>query len=128
MTDKTGPWRSLGRALLFLVGCAVALALTASLPPARPGQAQELFIGSVGSVLAFALTVLFVRWDGLRLSDVGEIWCARRDSNAGPLAPEANALSGLSYGRMERPAKHFWGEWRGSNPRHPDPQSGALTS
>lgn len=71
MTDKTGPWRSLGRALLFLIGCAVALALTASLPPARPGQAQELFIGSVGSVWAFVLTVLFVRWDGLRLSDVG---------------------------------------------------------
>ena len=31
-----------------------------------------------------------------------EDWCARRDSNAGPLAPEANALSGLSYGRKER--------------------------
>jgi hypothetical protein len=31
-----------------------------------------------------------------------KIWCARRDSNAGPLAPEANALSGLSYGRKER--------------------------
>jgi hypothetical protein len=31
-----------------------------------------------------------------------EIWCARRDSNARPLAPEANALSGLSYGRKER--------------------------
>jgi hypothetical protein len=26
-------------------------------------------------------------------------WCARRDSNAGPFAPEANALSRLSYGR-----------------------------
>src|ERR1700677_2987397 len=25
--------------------------------------------------------------------------CARRDSNAGPFAPEANALSRLSYGR-----------------------------
>src|SRR6476619_1212283 len=54
-----------------------------------------------------------------------EIWCARRDSNAGPLAPEANALSGLSYGRKERTT---WGEWRDLNPRHPDPQSGALTS
>src|SRR5262252_3280952 len=29
-------------------------------------------------------------------------WCARRDSNARPLAPEANALSGLSYGRKDR--------------------------
>lgn len=30
----------------------------------------------------------------------GKGWCARRDSNAGPLDPESNALSGLSYGRI----------------------------
>jgi hypothetical protein len=29
-------------------------------------------------------------------------WCARRDSNAGPSAPEADALSGLSYGRKDQ--------------------------
>src|ERR1700693_156239 len=55
------------------------------------------------------------------------MWCARRDSNARPLAPEANALSGLSYGRKVS-WQRTWGEWRDSNPRHPDPQSGALTS
>ena len=37
-----------------------------------------------------------------------KIWCARRDSNARPLAPEANALSGLSYGRKE-PIRKFSG-------------------
>ena len=29
-------------------------------------------------------------------------WCARRDSNAGTSAPEADALSGLSYGRKDQ--------------------------
>jgi hypothetical protein len=27
------------------------------------------------------------------------VWCAREDSNLWPFAPEANALSRLSYGR-----------------------------
>jgi uncharacterized protein len=49
----------------------VVLALTSALPLARPGPGQELFIGSIASVGAFALTLLFVRRDGLRLSDVG---------------------------------------------------------
>ena len=32
----------------------------------------------------------------------GKIWCARVDSNHWPFAPEANALSRLSYGRFRR--------------------------
>ena len=41
------------------------------------------------------------------LLSLWKIWCARRDSNARPLAPEANALSGLSYGRKERREKRL---------------------
>jgi membrane protease YdiL (CAAX protease family) len=70
-THTASPWRSLGRVLLFLVACAIVLAITASTPPARSGPAQDLFIGSVASLGAFVLTVLIVRWDGLRLNDVG---------------------------------------------------------
>jgi hypothetical protein len=71
MTQQANRWRSLGRVFLYLLGCAFVLALTASLPLARRGPAQELIIGSVASLGSFALTVLFVRWDGLRLRDVG---------------------------------------------------------
>jgi membrane protease YdiL (CAAX protease family) len=71
MTHKISQWRSLGRVLLYLFGCAFVLALTASLPLARRGPAQDLFIGSIASLGSFALTILFVRWDGLRLRDVG---------------------------------------------------------
>ena len=31
-----------------------------------------------------------------------DLWCARRDSNAGLSASKADALSGLSYGREDR--------------------------
>ena len=71
MTHTTSPWRSLGHVLLFLVACAVVLAITASTTPGRSGPTQDLFIGSIASLGAFVLTVLFVRWDGLRLNDVG---------------------------------------------------------
>src|SRR5208283_2422391 len=44
--------------------------------------------------------------EGNRTSMKAEaLWCARRDSNAGPFAPEANALSRLSYGRKPYDAK-----------------------
>jgi membrane protease YdiL (CAAX protease family) len=71
MTLTASPWRSLGHVLLFLVACAVVLVITASTPPARSGPTQDLFIGSIASFGAFVLTVLFVRWDGVRLNDVG---------------------------------------------------------
>lgn len=71
MTQQASQWRSLGRVFLYLFGCAFVLALAASLPLARRGPAQELTIGSLASLGTFILTVLFVRWDGLRISDVG---------------------------------------------------------
>jgi membrane protease YdiL (CAAX protease family) len=85
MRKKAIPWRSLGRVLLFLLSCAAILAITASLPPPRSGRTQELFIGSIASLGAFALTVLFVRWEGLRLDDVGAM-------------PGRKSLSRLAFG------------------------------
>jgi hypothetical protein len=37
-------------------------------------------------------------------------WCARRDSNSRPIAPEAIALSSLSYGRTL--ANYTYLRWR----------------
>ena len=71
MSDGISTSRSLGRVLLFLCCCAFVLVLTSALPFARAGVAQTLVIGSIASVGSFALTVLFTRWDGLRLRDVG---------------------------------------------------------
>lgn len=67
----TAPWQTLGRVLLFLCCCAFVLVLASALPFPRAGLAQTLAIGATTSVGSFALTVLFVRWDGLRIRDVG---------------------------------------------------------
>jgi membrane protease YdiL (CAAX protease family) len=39
--------------------------------PKGPGWAPQVFIGTGASLGAFGLTVLFVRWEGLRLDEVG---------------------------------------------------------
>src|SRR5258706_1276523 len=70
-TKRRSQWRSIGRVLLFLAACAFALTLTASLPVGPRGPLQLLTIAFLASLGSFALTVLFVRWDGLRLRDVG---------------------------------------------------------
>ena len=71
MSNSSSKKQTLVHVFLFLIGCALLLTLTSVLPPARLGVGQELFIGVIASLGAFALTMLFVRWDGLRLKDVG---------------------------------------------------------
>ena len=64
-------WRLLGRVLLFFVSCAFVLAATAPLAHKLPGPKGNLVLGSVAAFGAFALTLLFVRWEGLPLQSVG---------------------------------------------------------
>lgn len=64
-------WRLLGRVVLFILGCAFVLAATAPLTRALPGLWPDLVLGTVASLGAFGLTVLFVRWERLHLEDVG---------------------------------------------------------
>ena len=64
-------WRLLGRVVLFSLGCAFVLAATAPLTRALPGLWPDLVLGTVASLGAFGLTMLFVRWERLRLEDVG---------------------------------------------------------
>lgn len=71
MTNEFQRWGALGRVLLFSVGCAVVLATIAPLAPKGTGQTSELFVGTLGSLGAFGLTLLFVRWEGLHLENIG---------------------------------------------------------
>ena len=66
-------FRIIGRVLLFMFACAFALAAAAPFIPNLSGKWSELCLGVVASLAAFVLTVLFVRWDRLRLTDVGAI-------------------------------------------------------
>jgi membrane protease YdiL (CAAX protease family) len=71
MENRFSRWQALGRVLLFMIACAVLLG--ASMPFARgfPGLPAALVIGTVASIGTFVLTVIFVRWEGLTLQDVG---------------------------------------------------------
>src|SRR5437764_1111778 len=68
---KPGRWHILGIAVLFMVGCAIVLPVAAPLVPKLPGRWPEFVLGAVAGFWAFALTVLFVRWERIRLGDVG---------------------------------------------------------
>ena len=65
------------RALLFLIACPVILIFTGPLTRMVSPEAGPLLVGSIAGALTFALTLLFVRWDGLRLRDVGAAFTAR---------------------------------------------------
>ena len=71
MQDTNRHWAALGRVVLFMVSCAVILAVASPIGSKFPNQWSELIIGTLGSLGAFILTVLFVRWEKLSLADVG---------------------------------------------------------
>lgn len=58
------------RAILFSIVCPIILIFVAPLAKAVP-MTGPLLVGSVASILTFALTILFVHWDGLSLRAVG---------------------------------------------------------
>ncbi|HEX3601151.1 MAG TPA: CPBP family intramembrane glutamic endopeptidase [Lacipirellulaceae bacterium] len=70
-TTTSGRLRVLGHVVLFMFGCAFVLALCSGIIPKLPGMWSELCLGCATSVIAIGLTALFVRWDGVNLSDVG---------------------------------------------------------
>ena len=71
MESNVRRWAVSGRVLLFLISCAVLLASTAPLERRFPGLPPGLFTGAITSLGSLVLTVLFVRWEKLRLEDVG---------------------------------------------------------
>jgi uncharacterized protein len=54
-----------------MIGCMIVLVVITPLVPKDNGPTSELFTGAMASLGAFGLTLLFVRWEGLRLDDVG---------------------------------------------------------
>jgi membrane protease YdiL (CAAX protease family) len=75
--DAVRRWIVLVRVALFMVACAVVLAAVSPIAAKMPGKWPELLIGLLASLGAFALTLLFVRWERLSLDDVGAAIDAR---------------------------------------------------
>lgn len=71
----TGPavsrWRLIAKVLLFFVAAAVVLAVTSPVASRFAGKRVELVLGVLTMGLTFVLTVLFARWERLRLRNVG---------------------------------------------------------
>ena len=64
-------WVVFSKALLFLVGSAVVLMAASPMAPKLPGSWSPFLVVLWASMGTLALTWVFVRWDGLRLRDVG---------------------------------------------------------
>ncbi len=64
-------WITLGRVLLFFLICAFLLAVAAPFCSRLPGQVSHVALGSTTTVATFLVSWLFVRWDKLRLRDIG---------------------------------------------------------
>jgi membrane protease YdiL (CAAX protease family) len=71
MESRFRRWREVGRVLLFFVACAVLLASIAPIERQYPRLPPGLLIGSVASLGTFLLTIVFVRWEGLGLEEIG---------------------------------------------------------
>lgn len=64
-------WTVLLRSIFFVILCAVILAVVSPFAANLPERWSPLAIGISASLGAFALTMIFVRWDGLSLSSAG---------------------------------------------------------
>lgn len=76
-TGTSRRWHVLSRVALFMLGCALMLAAAAPVVARVSGKWSQFLTGTLASIGAFALTALFVRWERLRLADVGAAINAR---------------------------------------------------
>jgi uncharacterized protein len=60
------------RSFFFLLVCPAILIVASLLTKKAPSPAGPALVGGIASCLTFVLTLLFVRWDGISLNDVGE--------------------------------------------------------
>lgn len=68
------------RSLGFLAACPAVLIAAAPLAKIESPEAGPLVIGTITSFFTLLLTILFVRWDGLALRDVGASLSTRSPS------------------------------------------------
>jgi uncharacterized protein len=69
--NKHARWPVVTKALLFILGCAVASAVAAPFTRNLSVRWPEFIVGVIGSLWALGLTLVFVRWDEVCLDDVG---------------------------------------------------------
>jgi len=63
--------KSMFRMALFLAGCPIILIISGMVMPKHPGLGSLVELGVVSVLGTIVITLLFVRWEQLRLNDVG---------------------------------------------------------
>src|SRR5450432_2603973 len=104
------------RALLFMFGCAVLLVFAGPLAKYFSSWRPNLTVAALASLGSLLLTMIFVRWDGIGLTDVGAAfnWRSVPRFAFGFLAGSAlvAAVAGISFA-----AGHVqWHRVQGSKP------------
>ena len=69
--ERLARWASLGRVLLFMLGCVIVLIAASAISKQMPQLPPAIVVGGLGTLATFALSVMFLRWDGRRLADAG---------------------------------------------------------
>ena len=70
-------WTGVMRVALFLIACALVLIAAGAAMPRLSDLRSQVFLGVSTSLVTFALTELFIRWDRLELKDVGAAIASR---------------------------------------------------
>ncbi len=68
---QAGRWTILARVLLFMIGCALALIVISPLASHIPLHWSPAVVGLAASLATLILTLIFIRWDGIQLADIG---------------------------------------------------------
>jgi membrane protease YdiL (CAAX protease family) len=71
--NKAGRWSALAHVLLFMLGCALLLAILSPLASHISPQWGAALVGLAASLATLVLTFIFTRWDGIRFADVGAL-------------------------------------------------------
>lgn len=70
-------WTGVARVALFMITCALVLIAAGVAMPTLPDLWSQVILGVSTSLVTFALTKVFARWDGLELKDVGAAIASR---------------------------------------------------
>jgi membrane protease YdiL (CAAX protease family) len=69
--NHVGRWAVLARAFLFMLACALVLILISSFASRGGNQWSPALVGLIANVATLILTIIFTRWDGIALMDIG---------------------------------------------------------
>ena len=69
--QKNKYWPTTFRVLLFCILCAIALAVSSGFIPGKKGSWFQLEAVVISADVALPLTILFARWEKIKLNDVG---------------------------------------------------------